>query len=208
MWTPSIRVTGGVTGLGAILAALAAVPTGWFGPRPTDSYVFDPPQFSALWIERTVIPVVAIAAAILLLAGLLSLLWRDREWMDRWQRWFAVIAVVGAAIVTLGTMLVFSAEETGTSDLNATINVLVGVVLGLLGATLSFSGLVAWGVGYIRNGRQRLGAALVAGPVVSSLFVVVSLAAGLSLDPFGGLVIILPLVLAALTVGSDLWGRP
>ncbi|WP_435066544.1 hypothetical protein [Haloplanus sp. C73] len=205
MWTPSIRLAGGVTGLGGLLVAVAAVPTRWFGPRPTDSYVFDPPRFSALWVERTVIPVVAVAAAILLLAGLLSLLWRDRERMARWQRWFAAIAVVGAAIVTLATMLVFSTEGSATSDVSATMNVLIGVALGLLGTVLALPGLVAWGVGYVRNERRRIGAALAGGPVVSGLFVAGSLAAGVSLDPLGGLVIVLPLSLAALIVGADLW---
>jgi len=86
MWTPSNRHAGGVTLLGGLLALAASVPTRWFGRVPDDSYVFDPPRFSALWIERTVVPVVAVVAAVLLLAGLLALFRRDRERMARWPR--------------------------------------------------------------------------------------------------------------------------
>ena len=75
MWTPtpSDRTVGGLTALGGLLTVVATIPTRWYGPRPTDSYVFDPPRFSALWIERTVAPVLAVIAALLILTGLLWL---------------------------------------------------------------------------------------------------------------------------------------
>ncbi|SEA09876.1 hypothetical protein SAMN04488065_1827 [Haloplanus vescus] len=208
VWTPSLRVGGGMTVLGGLFVALVGVPSRWFGPQPTDSYVFDPPLFSSLWVERTVIPVVAVAATLLLLVGLLSLLWRDRESLARWQRWFAAIGVVGAAIVALGTMLVMSTQGVATDDITSAMNVLIGVALGLLGVVLLFPSLMAWGVGYLRDDHRRLGAALVGGPLVSGVFVAVDMAAGVSFEPLGGLVVLLPLSVAALVVGVDLWERP
>lgn len=207
MWTPSTRVAGGVTALGGVCVALAALPTDWFGPRPTDSYVFDPPRFSALWVERTVIPVVAIAAALLLLVGLLALFYRDRARLPRWQRWFAVVAVVGTAVGALATMLVLTAGGRPTADPTAALNVLLGVALGLLGALLALPGLVAWGAGYLQSGHRRLGTALVGGPAGTALVLAVNVAAGVSFGAVGGLVFALPTAVAALLVGHDLWTR-
>jgi hypothetical protein len=206
MWTPSHRLLGGTTAAGGLCALLAVLPTRWFGPRPTDSYVFDPPRFSALWIERTVVPVVAVAAALLVLVGLLTLFRRDRERMPRWQRWFAVVGVVGVAVGTLGTMLVVSAGPRGVADPTAALNVLLGVALALLAVVLVVPGLVAWGAGYLRADRRRLGVALAGGPVASVLIVVANLA-GVPFGGVGALPVVLPVALAVVTVGYDLWDR-
>ena len=206
MWTPSNRHLGGATALGGLCALLATLPTRWFGPRPTDSYVFDPPQFSALWIERTVAPVVAVAAALLILTGLLALFRRDRERMARWQRWFAVVAVVGVAVGALATMLIVSVGPQGVADPTAALNVLLGAALALLAVVLVVPGLVAWGVGYLRRERRRLGVALAVGPVASVLVVVANFS-GVSFGEVGGLPVVLPFALAVLTVGYDLWNR-
>lgn len=206
MWTPSNRVLGGLTALGGLCAALATLPTRWFGPRPTDSYVFDPPRFSALWLERTVAPVVAVAAALLILAGLLALFRRDRERLARWQRWFAVVGIAGVAVGTLATMFIVSVGPAGVADPAGALNVLLGVALGLLATLLVLPGLLAWGAGYLRTGRRRLGAALVGGPT-ASLLVVVANFAGVSFGEFGGLPVVLPFALAMMTIGYDLWDR-
>lgn len=206
MWTPSNRHLGALTVLGGLCAVLATLPTRWFGPRPTDSYVFDPPRFSPLWLERTVAPILAIAAALLILAGLLALFRRDRERMARWQRWFAVVGVVGVAVGTFATMLVVSVGPEGVADPTAALNVLLGAALALLAVVLVVPGLVAWGAGYLRAGRRRLGAALVGGPIVSVLVVAANVG-GVSFGEVGGLPVVLPFALAVGIVGYDLWGR-
>ena len=207
MWTPSNRHAGGVTLLGGLLALVAGVPTRWFGPVPDDSYVFDPPRFSALWIERTVVPVVAVVAAVLLLAGLLALFRRDRERMARWQRWFAIVSVVGAAVGTLATLLLVSVGPQGTADPTAALNALLGAGLALLALLLLLPGLVAWGSGYLRAERPRLGAALAGGPVVAFLVLSVNVAGGVEFGPVGSLPVVLPFALAVVVVGYDLWER-
>lgn len=207
MWTPSNRHAGGVTVLGGLLALLASVPTRWFGPVPDDSYVFDPPRFSALWVERTVVPVVAIVAAILLLAGLLALFRRDRDRMARWQRWFAIVSVVGAAVGTLAIMLLVSAGPQGTADPTAALNALLGAGLALLALLLLLPGLVAWGSGYLRAEQPRLGTALAGGPIVALLILAVNVAGGVEFGPVGALPVVLPFGVAVIVVGYDLWDR-
>ena len=207
MWTPSNRHAGDVTLLGGLLVLVAGVPTRWFGPVPDDSYVFDPPRFSALWIERTVVPVVAVVAAVLLLAGLLALFRRDRGQMARWQRWFAVVSVVGAAVGTLAAMLLVSVGPRGTADPTGALNALLGAGLALLALLLLLPGLVAWGSGYLRAERPRLGAALAGGPVVALLVVAVNVAGGVEFGPVGSLPVVLPFALAIGVVGYDLWKR-
>ncbi|MFB6255120.1 MAG: hypothetical protein ABEH58_00045 [Haloplanus sp.] len=201
MWTPSNL-------LGGVLALIASVPTRWFGPVPDDSYVFDPPQFSALWIERTVVPAVAVVAAVLLLVGLLALFRRDRERMARWQGWFAIASVIGAAVGTLATMLFATAGPQGTANPTAALNVLLGAGLTLLALLFLLPGLVVWGSGYLRAERPRLGAALAGGPVVALLVLAASVASGIEFGPVGALPVVLPVTLAVLVVGYDLWERP
>jgi hypothetical protein len=207
MWTPSDRLVGSLTALGGVCALVASVPTRWYGARPTDSYVFDPPRFSALWMERTVVPVVGVIAAMLILVGLLALLWRDREWMARWQRWFAALSVIGAAVGTLATILLVSLGGGGASDPTAAVNALLGVGLALLALLLLGPGLLAWGIGYLRAGRRRLGWALAGGPIAAVLVVAVDAAVGAGFDPLGSLPVVLPLTVAVLVVGYDLYAR-
>ncbi|MFB6194945.1 MAG: hypothetical protein ABEI80_02150 [Haloplanus sp.] len=208
MWTPSRRTVGASTVLGGVLAVVAAIPTDWYGPRPTDSYVFDPPPFSALWIERTVVPAASVLAAVLLLAGLISVLRRDRDGLDGWQRWSAVGAVLGVGVGTLSTVLFASAGGAAGGDLSAALNVLLGALLGLLAVVLAVPGLIAWGIGYVRAGRSTLGAAIAGGPGLSVLLVVTSAALGVEFGPLGGLPVVLPLAAMAVLIGSDLYHRP
>jgi hypothetical protein len=207
VWTPSDRAVGGLTAVGGLLALVATLPTRWYGPKPTDSYVFDPPRFSALWIERTVAPVLAVAAAILILVGLLWLFRRDREWMARWHGWFAIVSVVGTAVGTLATMLLVSVGGRAAADPTAALNALLGVGLALLAGLLLVPGLVAWGVGYVRDGRRRLGVALAGGPVVAAVVVVASVALDVEFGSVGALPVVLPVGMAVAIVGYDLWTR-
>jgi len=207
VWTPPDRAVGGLTALGGLLTVVASIPTRWYGPRPTDSYVFDPPRFSALWIERTVAPVLAVVAALLLLTGLLWLFRRDRARMARWQRWFAVVAVVGAAVGTLSTMIFASLDGRAGTDPTAALNALLGAGLALLALLLLLPGSLAWGIGYLRDDRRRLGAALAGSPVVALTVLAASIALDLGPGNFGALPVILPVAAGAAVLGYDLWAR-
>jgi hypothetical protein len=198
------RVAGGVSVLGGVCVVAASIPARWFGPMPTDSYVFDPPTYSPLWIERTVIPAVSTAAVLLTLAGLVALFHRDRERMERWHRWFAVVALVGAALVGFTTVLLASNSE---GDPTGTLNVLFAVLLGLVGLVLAGPGLLAWGIGYLRTGRRPLGAALAGGVTVPVVLVVTAVALDADFGGFGGIPVSLPIALLAAGVGYDLWVR-
>lgn len=205
VWIPSDRAVGGLTAIGGLLALVATPPTRWYGSRPTDSYVFDPPRFSALWIERTIVPALAVTATLLILAGLLWLFRRDRERMARWHRWFAVVAVVGTAVGTLATTLLVSIGGRMAADPTAALNALLGVGLALLALLLLFPGLLAWGIGYLRDGRRRLGTALAGGPTVAAAVVAVSIALDVDTGALGALPVVAPVGLAVVAVGYDLW---
>ncbi|WP_251328284.1 hypothetical protein [Haloplanus pelagicus] len=207
MWTPGRRFVGGMTALSGVFVIVAAIPTRWFGPMPTDSYVFDPPRFSALWIERTIVPAVALAAVLLMLVGLLSLFRRDRERMARWQHWTAIVALIGAAVGTLATILLVSAGRGANGDPTGTLNALLGAVLAVLAFLLLVPGLLAWGGGYLRGDRPVLGAALVGGPVVPVLVVAASIALDVGESTAGSLPVVAPVAAAVVIVGRDLWRR-
>jgi hypothetical protein len=207
VWPPTRHLTGGLAGLGGVLAAVAAIPTRWFGPVPTDSYVFDPPRFSALWIERAVVPWMAMLAAGLCLAGLLALFGRDRDWMAKWHRWLAVVAVIGAAVGTLATILLVSTAGGGTADPTVALNAIVGAGFALLALALLVPGLLSWGVGYVRSGRPLLGGVLVGAPALSLALLTANVAFGLAFGEFGSLPVVLPFSLAMVVLGRDLWTR-
>jgi len=207
VWTPGRRFVGGATGLGGVCTLVASIPTRWLGTVPTDSYVFDPPTYGPLWIERTIVPAVSIAAALLTLAGLVALFHRDREWMARWHRWFAVVAVVGAALGTFATVLLASNGERAGGDPTATLNVLIAALIGLVGVVLAGPGLLAWGIGYLRAGRRLLGGALAGGVTVPVLLVAATIAIDVDGGPVGGVLTSLPVAVLAVGVGHDLWVR-
>ncbi|WP_251342824.1 hypothetical protein [Haloplanus halophilus] len=207
VWTPGHRFVGGLTALGGLLALVASVPTRWVGPMPTDSYVFDPPRFSALWFERAVVPAVALAAVLLTVLGLIALYRRDRERLARWQRWTAVVALIGAGIGTLATVLLVTAGRGTMGDPTNTLNALLGAALALLALLLLFPGLLAWGVGYLRSDRPVLGAAVAGGPVLPVLVVAVSIALDVDGSAAGSLPVVLPAAAAVAVVGRDLWMR-
>lgn len=206
MWTPGRRFVGALTTLGGLLVLVAAVPTRWFGPVPTDSYVFDPPRFSALWIERTIVPTLSLVAVLLVLAGLLSLFQRDRERMARWQRWTAVVALIGAGVGTLATILLVTTGG-GTNDPTNPLNTLLGAALALFALLLLVPGLLAWGAGYLRDDRPLLGTAVVGAPVLPILVVAASIALGVGDGVAGSLPVAVPVAATIVAVGRDLWVR-
>jgi hypothetical protein len=207
VWTPGHRLVGGATVLGGVCTLAASIPTRWFGSVPTDSYVFDPPTYSPLWIERTIVPAVSVGAALLTLAGLVALFHRDREWMERWQRWVAVVALVGAGLGTFATVLLASNGEGAGSDPTATLSVLFAALVGLVGVVLAGPGLLAWGIGYLRAGRRLLGGVLAGGVTVPLVLVALTVAFDIGGGPTGGVLTSLPVALLAVGVGHDLWTR-
>jgi hypothetical protein len=205
--TPGRRFVGALTALGGVLALVAAVPTRWFGPMPTDSYVFDPPRFSALWMERTVVPVLALAAVLLVTAGLLSLFRRDRDRMPRWQCWTAIVGLIGASVGTLATVLLVTAGRGTMGDPTNTLNTLLGAALALLAFALLVPGLLAWGAGYLRGDRPVLGGAVVGMLVLPVLVVAASVVLDVGDGVAGALPVAVPVAAAVGVVGRDLWVR-
>jgi hypothetical protein len=207
VWTPGRRLLGSLSGLGGLLAVVATAPTGWFGPVPDDSYVFDPPRFSALWVERAVIPAVAVLAVLLCLTGLLALFARDRDGMPRWQRWLAVVALIGGGVGSLATVLLVSTVGGAGATPSGALNALAGLAFALLATVLLLPGLLAWGAGYLREGRPVVGVALVGAPALSVLIVATSVVADVAFGNAGALPAVLPFAAAMVAVGYDL-GTP
>ncbi|MFB6095414.1 MAG: hypothetical protein ABEJ71_03050 [Halodesulfurarchaeum sp.] len=150
------RLSGGASILGAVLAMVAAVPPSWYGFTPTDSYVFDPPMWSPLWINRELVPLVILAAAIGLLLGLIGLLRRDWAGAGRARRWGSVGAVIGFTGLTFTVpVFVFSMQGTPGGVL-AILVALAAVVFGLIALLPS---LLLLAYGYVKAGRPRIGGA-------------------------------------------------
>lgn len=203
------KALGALSALGGVLSVAAAAPSRWYGVPDTDAYVFDPAPFSPLWVERTAMPVVAALAVVLLLAGAVGLVARDRTVAGRLRRWSGYGAVAGLSLVSL--VLLFDAATdgslwTGSADTGTVLTFLVGLLVVLLGFALALPALVVLGVGYARTDRPTVGYALVAGPVLSVLFSVggwVGFAGASS-----GLTVVVPFGAAFLVVGRELWIRP
>ncbi|GAA5433518.1 hypothetical protein Hjap01_03005 [Haloarcula japonica] len=199
MWRRSYRFAGPILGLGAVCLLITAVPLElWPTPRPGDSYVFNPPPFSAIWVQRTLRPRLIISANALLLIGLGTVLRRDSASMSRLQRVFAFSALVGAGACLLGTLLFTTA---GTNDIGRE---LTAFLIWALAIPLILLGLVVWGTGYLRADSTRLGVALTVPPVLAVAYIGLSMA-GVDFSPVGRLLLIIPTSGMALVVGYDLW---
>lgn len=170
----------------------------WPAPRPGDSYVFDPAPLSGIWAQRVLVPVLTVAANVLVLLCLIALYRRDRSAMPRWQRWSAWFTVLGLVGWLFGTSLVTTA---GPNDFVVGV---FGGLLAILALVLIVPGLVVWGGGYVQTGRPRLGAALAGAPILTVVYVAVSLA-GVDFDPLGGVFLAAPTAGMALFVGYNLW---
>ncbi|GGK72096.1 hypothetical protein [Haloarcula sebkhae] len=199
MWRRSYRLAGPLLGLSAVCLLITAVPLElWPTPRPGDSYVFNPPPFSAIWVQRTLRPGLIITANALLLVGLGTVLRRDSASMSRLQRVLAFSALVGAGACLLGTLLFTTA---GTNDIGRELTALLILALAI---PLIILGLVGWGTGYLRADSTRLGAALTVPPVLAVAYIGLSIA-GIDFSPVGRLLLIIPTSGMALVVGYDLW---
>ena len=199
VWSPSPRAAGPLAVVGALCLLGANVPLAvWPAPHPGDSYVFDPATFSAVWVERVVVPVLTVGANALVLVSLYALYRRDDPAMPGWQRGSAMVTLFGTVAWLFGSYLIASA---GPND------VLVGgfgAVVTALALLVAVPGLVAWGVGYLRTGTARLGAALTGAPLLTALYLAVSLS-GVDFEPVGGILLAAPTTAMALVVGHDLW---
>lgn len=199
---------GALSALGGVLAVVAAAPSRWYGVPDTDAYVFSPTAFSPLWVERTVMPVVAALAVVLLILGAGGLVARDLSIAGRLRRWSGYVAVVGLSLI--GVVLLFDAATggslwTGSAGAGSVLTFLVAFLVLLLGLALALPALVTLGVGYARTDRRTVGYALVAGPALSVLF---SVSGWVGLPGAAkGLGIVVPFAAAFVVVGRELWTR-
>lgn len=202
------KVLGALSALGGLLAAVATVPSRWYGVPDTDAYVFDPAVLTPLWIERTVIPAVAALATVLLLVGVAGLVVRDRSVAGRLRRWSGYAALVGLSMFALVFVVdAVSAGSlwSGTTDADSVLVLLVGLLVTLVGLGLALPAMVVMGVGYARTDRPTVGYALVAGPAASLVFFVVSLSVDLEL--VGALPLVVPVAATFGAIGHELWTR-
>ncbi|WP_238378371.1 hypothetical protein [Haloarcula rubripromontorii] len=193
------RIAGPLLGLSAVCLLITAVPLElWPTPRPGDSYVFNPPTFSAIWVQRTLRPGLIISANALVFVGLGALFRRDRDSLSRLQGAFALGALFGTGACLLGTLLFTTAS---TNDIGRELTALL---IWALAIPLIIIGLGGWGAGYLRSESARLGAALTGPPVLAAAVLGLSVA-GVGFSPAGRLLLIVPTSGMALVVGYDLW---
>jgi hypothetical protein len=203
------RAIGALAAVGGVLSILVWIPPRWYGSPASDSYVFDPPAFSPLWVERVVVPTLTVLAGALLVAGLFALVRRDRDVAGRRRRWSGYVALAGLACLELAEILfevVEGASAGGASDLLEIGGLLLALAVGAIGLVLALPGTVALGVGYLRAGRRTVGAALIAGPLLT-----VAVFAALyffPVGPAGVLLQVAPMGLAFVVVGYELWTHP
>lgn len=203
------KVLGMLSALGGVLAVVSSVPSRWYGVPETDAYVFDPATFSPLWVERTVVPVVAAAAAVLVLAGVCGLVIRDRTVAGRLRRWSGYAAFAGLspfALVLLLDAVTAGALWTGSGGAGRAFVLLVALLVVILGLGLALPALAAMGIGYARTDRPTVGYALVTGLALAVLFFFGGWHA--DLGTVGALPVVVPSAAAFLVVGYDLWTRP
>ena len=197
MWRRSSQIAGSLLGLSAVCLLVTTVPLElWPTPRPGDSYVFNPPPFSAIWVQQTLRPGLIIGANALLVVGLSAVLRRDSTSMSRLQRAFAFGALFGTGACLLGTLLFTTA---GTDDIGRE---LTAFLIWALAIPLILLGLTGWGAGYLRADSTRLGAALTVPPVLAVAYIGLSVA---GFSPVGRLLLVIPTSGMALVVGYDLW---
>lgn len=199
MWRRSYRLAGPILGLSAVCLLITAVPLElWPTPHPGDSYVFNPPPFSAIWVQQTLRPGLIMGANALLVVGLGAVLRRDSAAMSRLQRGFAFGALFGTGGCLLGTLLFTTA---GTDDIGRE---LTAFLIWALAIPLIILGLVGWGAGYLRADSTRLGAALTVPPVLAVAYIGLSMA-GIDFSLVGRLLLVIPTSGMALVIGYDLW---
>lgn len=199
MWRPSYRVAGPLLGLSVLCLLIATVPLEvWPAPRPGDSYVFTPPPFSAIWMQRTAQPILTVGANVLILVGLGALFRRDSASMSNLQSLSGIFTLLGISLYLLGSLLVTTAGP------NEIMNSLFGILGRSIGLVFTLPGLVGWGVGYLRRDNMRLGITLTGTPLLTCAYLGISMY-GVQFAPIDGLLLITPTSAMALVVGYDLW---
>lgn len=201
------RFTGALAVLGGVCLLVASVPARLYRGPPGDSYVFDPPLFSGLWVQRVVIPVLAVLAVVGVFAVVVGLLRRDRG-EGRWHDVAGGLTVFGAGILVVASVLLAGSGSLsgGEPDVVGALVVAAGALGGLLAGLLVVVAGAFWGVGYLRRGRRRVGVTLVVVPLVTLLLVV--LATFVELPTGTGLLVVLPTVAGLVVLGVDLWRGP
>lgn len=186
--------------VGGVLAVLVQVPASWYGVEARDSYLFDPPTLSPLWINRELVPVLSILAVLGLLLGVVGLVRRDRPVAERIRRWGGFGAIVGLGLLTLAVpMFQYGTSDAGEERIFLTLG---AFAIGVLGLVLLVPSLLGLSYGYTRTDRPRLGYAfagvLVGVPVLSFLIP----------GPLDALAAALPVGVAWVVLGADLLEHP
>ncbi|MFW5965618.1 MAG: hypothetical protein ACOCP3_02590, partial [Halodesulfurarchaeum sp.] len=148
------RLAGVGSMLGGVLAVLAAVPPRWYGSVPGDSYVFSPDPLSPLWIERTVVPVLAVLAVIGVGLGLLALLVRGWH-RSRIHAGSGVVSLLGLTVLGLG-LFALGLPWTRTTE-PGVLRGLIGLAALLGGGFLLLVGTPLWGYVLLQDGRRPVG---------------------------------------------------
>jgi hypothetical protein len=143
--------------LGGAALFVAAIPPAWFGAASGDSYVFDPPPFSPLWIDRVLLPALAMLGTLALLLALGVLLHRDWQ-TSRLLRWGGGLTLLGGLSVTVG---LYGPELVSAETTVVPTTALAGLALVLWGLLLSLGGVPLVALAYVRAGKRRFGLALV-----------------------------------------------
>lgn len=193
------RYAGAAGIVGGLLTVLVSVPSRWYGVGVRDSYVFDPPTFSPLWVDRTAIPVLTVLAALGLLVGLFGLVRRDWPTAGRARRWGGVGSVLGLSFATVGTPILLWFTGSGIEEV---IVIFLGLGLVAAGVILLAPSLVVLAFGYLQAERPRIGYAFI-GVVIG-----VPTFAFLAPDTVSSLAASLPIAIAWGLVGTDLLGGP
>ncbi|MFB6081340.1 MAG: hypothetical protein ABEJ67_00830 [Halanaeroarchaeum sp.] len=200
MGVRTTRVAGAIGAVGGVLGIVTNVPSGWYGVRPTDSYVFDPAVLSPLWVAREVVPGLSMVAAFGLVVGLAGLLARDWQTYERYRRWSGVAGLVGLACLALAISLFVGGA--GNTTASSAIAVLAAIVVGGVGVLLFVPGTVLLGIGYLRAGERPIGSGLVLSVVA------VPVLGYLSPGSVRALLAVAPMGVTWVLVGHDLWTAP
>ena len=152
--------------LGGFLTVLVSIPPTWYGLEPPDSYVFDPPTLSPLWINRELMPVLAVVAVIGLLLGIVGLVGRDWSVAGRARRWGGIGGVVAFSGLSITVpVLLYSFRDAGEVLLP-----FVALAIGALSLLVLVPSLILLAYGYWKTDRPRIGYAfaglLIAVPVL------------------------------------------
>ncbi|MFW6384729.1 MAG: hypothetical protein ACOCY7_01180 [Halodesulfurarchaeum sp.] len=194
------KLFGGLAILGGVLSVIVSVPSSWYGLRPRDSYVFDPQPLSPMWIERELVPVLTVIAIVALLIGLLGLVVRDWSTFGRVRRWGGVGSILGLGGLTVAVPVILYASR-GRPGVGAIV-VLGAFAGGVISALFLALGLLLLGYGYRAQHRERIGYAFL------GVLVVVSVLGFFAPSPYDSLLASLPVAIAWVIVGHDLWNNP